>query len=344
MRILLATDAWYPQVNGVVRSLDTTVGELKDLGHTVEIVHPDQTRTMPMPGYSEIRLAWRPRRLVGAAMDRFKPDAVHVPVEGPIGWAARTECRKRGWAFTTSFHTRVGTYIRQKYGLPEGLAFAIQRRFHNAGAGVMVQADTLERELNERGFHNIVRWGRGVDTKTFQPYERTLQLERPVFGYVGRVSSEKNIEDFLRLDLPGTKMVVGDGPERMALEEKYPGVYWAGYKSGEALARHYSELDVFVFASRFETFGLVVLEALACGVPVAAYPVHGPIDIMRGAEVGLLDDDLKMAALGSLEIPSDRCRAFAEQFSWRRATEQFLENLVPIRQAARTAGRTGFHC
>lgn len=336
MRILIATDAWHPQINGVVRTLDTTVGQLRALGHEVAVIGPDIGRTMAMPGYPEIRVAVRPARVVTDTVESFGPESIHIPVEGPIGLATRRLCLARGWRFTTSFHTRLGTYLRRRYGLPEGPAFAFQRWFHNAGAGLMVQADSLERELTERGFHHIQRWSRGVDCDLFRPLPRdTLGLKRPIFGYVGRVSAEKNIEAFLDLDLPGTKLVVGDGPQRPALEARYPGVVWAGFRSGEDLARYYSELDAFVMASRFETFGMVVLEALACGTPVAALPVHGPIDILGGSAVGVLDEDLRAAAMAALDIPRDPCRTFAEGFSWRRCTEQFLANLVPIGPAHR---------
>lgn len=331
MRILLATDAWFPQINGVVRTLSTIVKELSQLGHEVHVIGPDRFRTIPAPSYPEVRLAVFPGRQVARLMDALAPDAVHIPVEGPIGYAARRHCLRRGWPFTTSFHTRAGDYFKAKFGIPPGVLFALQRWFHNAGAGFMVQTDSLERELRARGFANIRRWCRGVDTDLFRPCPPALpDLPRPVFGYVGRVSSEKNLEDFLRLDLPGTKLVVGDGPQLRQYRAQYPQAVFVGYKTGEELARHYATLDVFVMPSRFETFGLVILEALACGVPVAAYPVHGPIDILGGSSVGVLDHNLRAAALKALEIPRAACRDFALRFSWRRSAEEFLANLVPI--------------
>lgn len=331
MRILLATDAWFPQINGVVRTLSTVVGELTTLGHEVNVIGPDRFPTVPMPSYPEVRLAVAPGRRVRRIMDAWRPDAVHIPVEGPIGLAARRHCLRRGWPFTTSFHTRGGDFFKKKFGISPEIVFGAQRWFHNAGSGFMVQTDSLERELTQRGFRNIRRWSRGVDTDLFRPHARdALDLPRPIFIYVGRVSSEKNLEGFLDLDLPGTKLVVGDGPQRRDYETRYPDAVFVGYKTGEDLARHYSAADVFVFPSRFETFGLVVLEALACGLPVAALPVHGPMDILAGSSAGVLDEDLRAAALRALDIPRDACRAFALNFSWRRSAEEFAGNLVPI--------------
>ncbi len=336
MRILIATDAWQPQVNGVVRTLTTTVGELTKLGHTVTVVGPDRFRTLPMPSYPEIRVALLPRRQLGRIMDEVAPDAVHIPVEGPIGLAARRICIRRKWPFSTSYHTRAGLYFERKFAIPGRLIVRLQRRFHNAASAFMVQTDSLERELRAEGFHNIRRWSRGVDAELFRPYPRDgfLDLPRPIFLYVGRVSSEKNLESFLDLDLPGSKLIVGGGPQLEAFRARYPTVTFAGYRSGEELSRYYSASDVFVFPSRFETFGLVLLEALACGLPVAAYPVHGPRDVIGSAPVGALDEDLRSAALKALAIPRERCRAYAMQFSWRRSAEQFLENLVPLPSSA----------
>jgi 1,2-diacylglycerol 3-alpha-glucosyltransferase/glucuronosyltransferase len=333
MRVLIATDAWHPQVNGVVRTLDTVAGELAGLGHEVEVVGPDRFPTVPMPSYPEIRVAVAPGRRLARLVDGFRPDAVHVPVEGPIGLAARRLCLRRRWPFTTSYHTRAGLYFRRKFGVPADLVLSLQRWFHNAGDGFMVQTDSLERELRAKGFANIRRWCRGVDTELFRPCapdDRLAALPRPVFTYVGRVSAEKDLDEFLALDLPGTKLVVGGGPQLGGYRERYPGVVFAGWKRGEELTRCYSASDVFVFPSRFETFGLVLLEALACGVPVAAYPVPGPVDVVGDAPVGVLDLDLRQAALAALAIPRSACREFALRFSWRRSAEEFLGNLVPI--------------
>jgi glycosyltransferase involved in cell wall biosynthesis len=248
-------------------------------------------------------------------------------------------CLRRGWPFTTSYHTRAGLYFQAKLGLPPSWPTALQRRFHNAGNGFMVQTDSLERELTATGFTNIRRWCRGVDTSLFRPLldvDPYAGLERPIFLNVGRVSTEKRVEEFLALDLPGTKVVVGDGPQRPELEARFPGARFTGVKTGDELARHYSFADAFVFPSRFETFGLVALEALACGLPVAAYPVHGPIDVIGSHPVGVLDEDLRAAALRALAIPREACRAFALGFSWRRSAEEFLANLEPIRAPKRS--------
>ncbi|WP_114395664.1 glycosyltransferase family 4 protein [Oleisolibacter albus] len=348
MRIILATDAWFPQINGVVRTLSTTVEQAEALGHTVRVIGPDRFRTLPAPGYPQVRLALAPGRLLARLMDEFAPDAVHIPVEGPIGLAARRHCLRRGWPFTTSFHTRFGDYFAAKLRLPPALPFAFQRWFHNAGAGFMVQTATLEHELAGRGFRRIRRWGRAVDTELFQPPRQAadrdvLGLPRPVFLNVGRVSTEKNLEAFLTLDLPGSKVVVGDGPQRAAYQARHPDVHFPGWRSGADLTRYFAAADVFVFPSRFETLGLVTLESLACGTPVAAYPVPGPRDVIGDHPVGVLDEDLRAAALRALSIPRDRCRAFALGFSWRRCTEEFLGNLVPIMAPARFAavGRDG---
>ncbi len=336
MRILLPTDAWYPQVNGVVRALSATVRELGSLGHEVLVVGPDRFRTVPAPLYPEIRLALAPGRLLARLADRFRPDAVHIPVEGPIGLAARRLCRRRGWRFTTSYHTRFGHYLQAWAGVGGSLPLAYQRWFHGAGAGFMVQTDTLACELKSQGFHRIRRWNRAVDTDHFRPLPDRdfLGLPRPIFLNVGRVSAEKNLEAFLALDLPGSKVLVGDGPLLPTLRARYPGVTFTGALSGEALVRHFGAADVFVFPSRTETLGLVTLEALACGTPVAAFPVPGPLDVIGDNPVGVLDDDLRRGALAALSIPRQACRDFALTFSWRRCTEEFLGNLVPVTSAA----------
>lgn len=333
MRIMLPTDAWAPQINGVVRTLGTTVTHLRDMGHEVMTVGPERFRTIPAPGYPEIGLALFPGRALGRIMDSFQPDAVHIPVEGPIGLAARAHCLKRGWPFTTSFHTRFGDYFARKFHIGKGIPYVFQRWFHNAGNGFMVQTDTLSAELAGRGFRNIRRWNRAVDTDLFQPCADRdfLGLPRPIFMNVGRVSAEKNLEAFLALDLPGSKVVVGDGPQLPNYRARYPDVHFLGYRTGADLTRHFAAADVFVFPSRFETLGLVTLESLACGTPVAAYPVPGPMDIIGDHPVGVLCEDLRAAALRCLTIDRAACRAFAQTFSWRRCTEEFLAGLVPIR-------------
>jgi glycosyltransferase involved in cell wall biosynthesis len=333
MRILIATDAWHPQVNGVVRTFETLERELVALGHQVLVLGPDRFPTVPMPSYPEIRLAVASTRRLAALVDGFRPDAIHIPVEGPLGIAMRKLCRRRGWPFSSSYHTRAGLYFEAKFGLPGDWLVALQRRFHEPAAAFLVHTPALGRELAAAGFRNVRVWARGVDLACFRPRPGDPLLDhlpRPIFLYVGRISSEKRIEEFLALDLPGTKLVVGDGPQRAELEAAHPDAVFVGTKTGEELARHYAAADVFVFPSRFETFGLVILEALASGLPVAAYPVHGPKDIIGAAPVGVLDEDLRAAALRALGLSRADCRRFAEGHSWRRSAELFVAYLTPL--------------
>ncbi len=332
MHLAIVSDAWFPQVNGVVRTLSTVKTELEALGHRVDVVGPDRFRTWPCPTYPEIRLAILPRRRLARCLDRLAPDAIHVATEGPLGLAARAYCRRRRLAFTTSFHTRFPEYVEARTGIPRAWLYRWLRRFHAPAAGVMVATDTLMDELAGHGFANLRRWSRGVDTELFRPGPKDVyDLPRPIYLNVGRVAVEKNIEAFLRLDLPGTKVVVGDGPQRARLERRYPDAVFLGGKTGADLARHFAGADVFVFPSRTDTFGLVMLEALAAGIPVAAFPVPGPLDVVNGHAVGVLDPDLAKAARAALDIPGGRCRAHAEGFSWRRCAEQFLGHLAPLR-------------
>lgn len=330
-KLLLATDAWPPQVNGVVRTLTHTVQELEKLGVETHVISPRDFRTVPLIGYHEIGLALTRPGHVGKIIEKIRPDAIHIPVEGPIGVATRAYCLSRGIPFTTSYHTRIGDYVWKRYRIPVDAGFSYQRWFHNKGAALMVQTNSLMQELSNRGFKHLKYWGRGVDTTFFVPKERdTLNLPRPISGYIGRVSKEKNLDAFLKLDLPGSKVVVGDGPDRTRLMGIYPDVHWLGYRTGNDLIEAYSALDVFVLPSKFETFGLVLLEALACGTPVAAYPVHGPIDVIHDSSVGILDHDLKTAVLKALALDRNHCRQYALSFSWAQSTAQFLENLAPI--------------
>mgnify|MGYP006273754491 FL=1 len=332
MHLCLVTDAWAPQVNGVVRTLSRMVEEAQAKGHTVTVIHPGLFKTWPCPTYPEIRLALFAGKRVRAMLDAAKPDAVHIATEAPLGWAARKHCVKRGWPFSTSFHTKFPEYVKARTGLPTGLGYALLRTFHNRAAAVMVNTPTMYRDLSEKGIRNLVMWSRGVDTQLFRPGDKSAfdHLPRPVFIYVGRVAVEKNVRDFLALDLPGSKAVVGDGPMLETLRQRYPDVAFTGAKHGEELARHYAGGDVFVFPSRTDTYGLVMLEALASGLPVAAYPVPGPNDVINGHDIGVLDEDLGRAARAATEIPSERCRNFALDHSWTRSAEQFLDNLAPI--------------
>jgi glycosyltransferase involved in cell wall biosynthesis len=329
-RIMIVTDAWAPQVNGVVRTLSTVADELRAMGHVVAVIGPDQFRTVPCPTYPDIALSLLPRRRLVRLIESFKPDALHIATEGPLGIAARSWARRRGIAFTTAFHTRFAEYINARTHIPTRPIYAWMRRFHGAGKGIMVATESLGTELLRRGFRNIRPWSRGVDLDLFKPEPREdWNLPRPVFLYVGRVAVEKNIEAFLDLDLPGSKAVVGGEP----LRRSYPGVAFVGPRYGEALARSYAGADVFVFPSLTDTFGLVILEALACGTPVAAYPVTGPMDVMANASgtIGAMNVDLRTAALEALRADRAACRAHAERYSWRACAEIFLSHLVPIR-------------
>jgi glycosyltransferase involved in cell wall biosynthesis len=326
--ILVVTDAWHPQVNGVVRTIATIGRELEDMGLSVEVIGPDRFTTVPMPTYPEIRLALGAGRSLPAMIDALRPEYIHIATEGPLGRAARHYCLSRGRPFTTAYHTRFPEYLRDRIPVPLAWSYAVVRRFHRPSAAVMVATPSIETALEERGFINLRRWTRGVDTGLFRPRSKTfLDLPRPLMMCVGRVAVEKNLEDFLRLDLPGTKCVVGDGPARAELMRRYPQVHWAGARHGEELAQYYAAADVFVFPSRTDTFGLVLLEALAAGVPVAAYPVPGPLDVLGGSNAACLDNDLATAVRGALAIPAERCRAFALEHSWRHSAQQFLDNI-----------------
>jgi glycosyltransferase involved in cell wall biosynthesis len=337
-RVAIVSDAWHPQVNGVVRSLGQLVRELRGRGIEVEVFGPDRFRTLPCPFYPEIRLALLPGQRLHRMLREFKPDALHIATEGPLGLSARRWARGERYAFTTSFHTRFPEYVAARLPLPrawtERVLYHWMRSFHAAGSAVMAATPSLIKELSGRGFANVCHWTRGVDTAGFTPELRqeTDGITRPVFLYAGRLAVEKNIEAFLDLDLPGSKLVVGDGPDRASLERRYPHVHFTGMLSGAALTRAYASADVFVFPSRTDTFGLVMLEALACGTPVAAYPVPGPRDILGGVEppVGQLDEDLRAAAKAALRVDRSSCRRFAERFSWSAASTMFLNNLVPV--------------
>lgn len=334
-RILIVTDAWEPQVNGVVRTMRSVAEELRQMGHVVEVVGPDRFVTVPCPTYPSIRLAVLPRRRLGRMIQTFAPDALHISTEGPLGFAARGWAIRNHMPFTTAFHTRFPEYVHARTGLRPRPLYAMLRRFHRRSAGMLVATESMRGELRARGFGNIRAWPRGVDLDQFRPEPRedwhAAELARPVFLYVGRVSVEKNIEAFLKLDLPGSKVVVGDGPQLASLRREYRDVFFTGLRHGAALARAYAGADVFVFPSTTDTFGLVLLEALACGTPVAAYPVTGPVDLLAGRhEIGAIDGDLARACLAALQCDREACRQFAERFSWRHSAETFLEHLVQV--------------
>jgi glycosyltransferase involved in cell wall biosynthesis len=334
LKILIVTDAWKPQVNGVVRTLEVLGEDLTALGHKVRYATPEGRFTIGLPTYPEIRLAVLPRRQLEKEIRDFAPDAVHIATEGTLGMSARWICLKHGIEFSTSFHTRFPEYVRARIPLiSEELVYRWLRWFHGPATAMMVATESLKREMQAHGFTNLRIWSRGVDVDHFHPVAGAhLPYEGPVWLYVGRVAVEKNIEAFLKLDLPGTKVVVGDGPARADLAARYPDARFLGALSGEPLVQTYAGSDVFVFPSRTDTFGLVLLEALACGIPVAAYPVQGPIDVVGDAPVGALDEDLKAACLKALQIARHpgvlTPRRFAEAHSWRACTLQFLHNII----------------
>ena len=333
LRILIVSDAWLPQVNGVVRTLSIVADHLRAGGDTVEVIGPDRFVNLPMPGYAEIRLAVAPGRRLRRLVDAFAPDVVHIATEGPLGWAMRGICRRRGWPFTTAFHTRFPDYLHARTRIPVAWSWAVMRRFHAAGAGTFAATRSLREELAARGFTKVRAWTRGVDLARFQPQPREAWegLPRPVFLYAGRVAVEKNIEAFLTLDLPGSKVVVGDGPAREGLQKRFPDAHFTGYRDNGVLARSYAGADVFVFPSRTDTFGLVLLEALASGTLVAAFPVTGPLDVITDPRVGALDENLRSACLRALECDREACRSHAEAWSWEACAAQFRAALVPVR-------------
>ena len=332
LKIVIATDAWKPQLNGVVRTLDTLGTILTGLGNEVLYITPNDFKSVPMPSYPEIRLSLMPNRKVAKMINEFQPDAIHIATEGPIGRAARRFCKRRGHPFTTSFHTRFAEYANERWKAPVSWGYAVLKDFHKDGETMMVATPGLIEELTERGFSKMKLWARGVDLEQFSPGDRTFleKYERPIFLYVGRLAVEKSIEEFIELDLPGTKVIVGDGPQREELEEKYKDAVFTGPQYGDDLTRYYQGADVFVFPSKTDTFGLVNVEALACGVPVAAYPVRGPLEILDGAPegCGTLHEDLRTACLAAWEKRDpESCREWAQRFSWEAATRQFITNL-----------------
>lgn len=327
MRILIATDAWRPQINGVVRTYEKLTEQCVRMGHEVELITPAGYRTVPLPTYPEIRLALLRRRDAGRIIAAFAPDYVHVATEGPIGLATRAYCLAAGKPFTSSYHTRFPEYVAARFPFRESWGYALERWFHNAAAGTMVAAPSLLRELRAKGLRRLLPWSRGVDTEMFRPRNVRLFGDGPVFLYVGRVAVEKNIGAFLDLDLPGRMVVTGGGPMLAPLRAAYPEVTFTGPLSGEALAETYASADVFVFPSRTDTYGVVLLEALASGVPVAAYPVTGPSDIIVSGRVGVLGEDLGPAAIAALAIDRQACRDYALTFSWETCARQFLDNL-----------------
>lgn len=344
MKILLVTDAWKPQVNGVVRTLTSTVEECEKAGHVVEVIAPsDGYFTLPLPTYNEIRIALFTKRDVERRLVMFGPDAVHIATEGPLGQAARALCLKWGMPFTTSYHTKFPEYVHARFPfIPTRLVYKFVRDFHNSGGQVMVTTPSMVEFLDSKGFNHLVPWARGVDLSLFRPDIRFNKgdkfgadvyegLERPIFVNVGRVAVEKNIEIFLKLDLPGSKVIVGEGPQLAELKRKYASdrIKFVGSKFEKELARFYADADVFVFPSKTDTFGLVIIEAMATGTPVAGYPVHGPIDIIPKSNAGVIHDDLRMACLACLELDRPDAAAHAKNYAWNKVAEDFVSYLVP---------------
>ncbi len=332
-RIILATDAWYPLVNGVVRTIDMTAQTLRAMGHVVDVVEPSGLLSVGVPFYPEIRLCFPRTGPLSKRILKFQPDHVHITTEGPLGLAVRQFCRGRNWAFSTSYHTKFPEYLRRLAFIPESWTYPYLRWFHAAADPMMTATPSLEAELRRRGFNGLHgRWSRGVDAKLFRPRpKQAAPWPGPVLLYVGRVSNEKNIEAFLKLDTPGTKVVVGDGPAKLPLQKKYPAAKFLGYLSGETLAEQYAQADLFVFPSLTDTFGLVVIEALACGVPVAAFPATGPVDIITRPELGACDEDLGKAITTALATGKrDDCIEEAKKYSWENCTQQFIDNLVLV--------------
>ena len=331
MRVLIATDAWAPQVNGVVRTLMSLQRAARALGVNIAFLSPDGFRTVPVPTYPGLRLAIPGRRRIARQIEEARPDAIHIATEGPIGHAVRAYCIRHDRPFTTSYTTRFPEYIAARAPIPESWIYAALRRFHNAAAVTMVATPSLTRELTERGFNHIGTWTRGVDTELFRP-ERAIDLglPRPVFICVGRVAIEKNLDAFLSLGLPGTKVVIGKGPMEAELKARFPQAKFLGQLENGTLAGHLAAADVFVFPSRTDTFGIVQLEALASGVPIAAYPVTGPKDVVGTHPVGALDEDLRAACLRALQISRDSCRTFALNHSWENSARQFIGHVSKI--------------
>lgn len=327
MRILVATDAWRPQVNGVVRTYERMLDEVQALGVDAAILSPAEFVTVPCPTYPEIRLAIPGYAYLIERLNVIRPDAVHIATEGPVGWMTRHYCLRRNIPFTTSFHTRFPDYLNSRFYIPQAWTYAAQRHFHNAGAGMMVATRSLAADLETRGFRRLMPWTRGVDTELFKPRDVRLFGPEPVFLYVGRIAVEKNITAFLDLDVPGRKVVVGAGPMLEPLKARYPDVLFTGGKSGEDLARCYASADVFVFPSRTDTFGMVLLEAMAAGLPIAAFPVTGPVDLVRPGVTGVLDEDLGAAARAAMALDRATVRSAALDYSWEACARLFLQNI-----------------
>jgi glycosyltransferase involved in cell wall biosynthesis len=331
MKILIATDAWHPQISGVVRTLEALAAAVRSLGSSIDFLTPEGFASLPLPTYPGLRCALPRPGEIARRIELARPDAIHIATEGPIGFFVRRHCLQQALPFTTSFTTRFPEYIAARVPLPVNWGYAALRRFHAAAVVTMVSTPSLAAELSLRGFERLRMWSRGVDNQLFRP-DRALPLDlpRPIFMSVGRIAPEKNLEAFLSLALPGSKVVIGEGPQEADLRSRFPQAHFLGSMAGEGLAAHMAAADVFVFPSRTDTFGIVQLEALSCGVPVAAYPVTGPFDVIGNCPAGVLDDDLQRACLQALNVPRQACRAHALRFSWEASATQFLSHLSEI--------------
>jgi len=338
MRIAVISDAWYPQVNGVVRTLHNMKNYMERNGHDLLLIHPDLFKTVPMPRYPEVRLAMFPRKKVFAMLDEFDPQAIHIATEGPVGLAARKYCLKRKLPSSSSYHPQFPHYLRMYFGLPKSWGYSLMKRFHKQAVRTLVPTDSVKNELLDQGFTDLVVWSRGVDTTLFHPlngereaFADQLDLPRPIFLNVGRVAAEKNLDAFAQLDLPGSRVIIGQGPRRKKLEKRYSDIKFTGFLPDEELCKYYGAADVFVFPSKTDTFGNVMLESMASGTPVAAYPVTGPVDVVQHGRTGVLHEDLREAAIGALQSDRDACLEYASGKSWDDIGKQLVESLEPFK-------------
>ncbi|PWL17922.1 alpha-mannosyltransferase [Falsochrobactrum shanghaiense] len=341
-KLVIVTDAWHPQVNGVVRTLTKCCELMTERGYEVVVISPQDYRSMPCPTYPEIRLALATPAAIRKRLKELKPDYIHIATEGPLGFMAQSACRKMGWSFTTSFHTRFPEYLRDRFPVPLSWTYGFMRRFHNAASHTLVPTQSILEDLQARGFTGLELWTRGVDRDLFHPRPEVVKtLPGPVFICVGRVALEKNLPAFLELDLPGTKLIVGDGPALNDLKARFPDAVFVGKKEGQALAELYASADVFVFPSRTDTFGLVLLEAISSGIPVAAFPVPGATDVVGATGAGVLSEDLHAACMAALAMPAFDPAKVLEPFTWKACADIFENALASTNGNSILSSRMG---